>query len=367
MKSGLRVWSLDDGYGDGKLFNGSGDVIVVPNYIMLGTTKIDHNNVDSMEEIDPLSVIKFNDGTMNYLVGEIAQKRGATWDGSPEAKHTHPFFIKFLQANLGLLAKDEIEDEVEVDLLVMALPYDAYNDEKRVKHLQKIAKNKHKVYVELADGTIIDKTIIIKEVLIHNQPFGSYIYHVLDKDGEVKDAKYVRQNTLVWDLGARTLNVLAVGPKFETLTTYSYTEQVGMYKAWKDIGEYLKAIPENITLPLAQVPLACEKGSVPYGGGDFEITGIRDTFYLQHANNLVGQFAGKLGEFSKLTHSIIATGGGVDVLGKYVKVAMKNSFPNVPVVMAGRKTTVLGLHAYGMRRAKRAIKAHSEAAANKEE
>lgn len=344
-----NVKSYDDGFGDGKGFDGKNQIIL-PSYVTKWQP-IPEGEFAKKQYSEPDSHITVEYANKKYLVGKGAQQldKKGNWVGE-ENKHKSRKFIPLMKAQLALLCKDDMDKEVHIDPLVMGLPLDQDNDERK-KELAAIVKGRHEVKVTLADGTVIDKLIYVDSLLILTQPFGSFSYKALDESGAVKDEMLAKQMTIVFDLGARTLNIQTLRG-FTPVPNLSFTKQLGIYGAWESIREDIKN-NYGKEIPIGRIPTYCEDGFIS-GGQD--ITELRDENYADHTDELLSVFGTEFIHNKDEIDKIILTGGGSEVLKNWLENGMKDRFPKAKVETLGRTATVRGYYNFGVRAARSTAK-----------
>lgn len=316
------VWSVDDGFGDFKGYNGKKKVIV-PNFVTrwqgIPQDDVSGNFQDRESHITDFSDVR------KKLVGLGAQLLDKTgfWDGQENKHNSEKNFLAIFRTVLGLLAEEYMEEEIHLNPLVMSLPVEQ-ETAARKKQLLDLVKRTHKVEIELGDGTLIKKTIIVDSVIIKSQPFGTYCYHALDDKGNSKDNSLKDKVSVVFDLGARTLNVLTLrGFAQQTVESgLSYTKMVGMYEAWDTLAQDLKD-EMGLNLGIARVKQAAstEEG---FGGHGFltdgtDISEFRDAVYYDHSDRLLSEFERSFIHNKDEVDDILITGGGSAVLREWLE------------------------------------------------
>lgn len=358
-----NVKSYDDGFGDGKGFDGKTELII-PSFVTKWQP-IPEGEFAKSQYSEPEShiTVEYEGSSRKHLIGKGAQSldKVGDWVGE-ENKHKSRKFIPILKGQLALLCQNEIEKVVHIDPLVMGLPLEQ-DTEERQKDLVELVKGKHEVKVTLADGTVIEKEIHVDSVVVLNQPIGSFFYMALDNNGAIKDESLLNQVTVVFDLGARTLNVLTLRG-FTPISNLSFTKQLGIYESWESIRSDIKEYHKK-ELPLARIPQYCEDG---YISGGIDISELRDENYADHADTVLSVFGKEFIHNIGEVDNIILTGGGSEVLRKWLEPGMRSRFKNAKIQSLGRTATVKGYYNFGMRIARSSSnKAKKQVAAAKEE
>lgn len=338
---GISVWSLDDGYGDGKGNNGR-NKLVIPSYVT-DWRPMQKMELGNGEKLDPYSHIGVEVDGKKYLVGKGAMEQDPklTWVGGNN-KHLDNNFPIFFKTMLGLLANNL--DEVILEPLVMGLPVKADEDEGRHKLLEDIAyNNTHKVKIELADGKVLDKSIYIKDLIIKKQPFGGYCDVILDGAGEIQEPKIASSYSVVVDIGARTLNIYTLNA-LEPIYDLSDTTNHGMFTAYGWVGKFIED----------RVGQKVNSGKLPLIIQNEEIKGInlRPAIlrsYETLSNQIFGVVDTMFADSWAFVDTIIFTGGGSHLLKPW----LERMFKGKETIFLDRHANARGLRKYGFREAKK--------------
>ncbi|MGA4519264.1 hypothetical protein ACPA0F_18560 [Solibacillus silvestris] len=338
-----NVKAFDDGFGDNKGFAGKEPALIIPSFVTRWQP-IPEADLVKGEYSDPYSHITVEYDGYKYLVGEAAQKldKKGNWVAE-ENKHNSEKFIPMMKAQLALLCQNDMEKEVVINPLVMGLPVEQDTPGRR-ELLGKLVKGEHKVKVTLADGTVIDKEITVENLMIVKQPFGSFADVALDDSGNIKDELINQQMTVVFDLGARTLNVITLRG-FEVINGLSFTEPLGVVEAWEGVhADILQEFEKHI--PMARIPDYCKKGFISSGD---DISKITEQNYKMHTDELLSLMGSRFIHNKDEVDRIILTGGGSEVLLAWLKQGMALRFPKAKIETKGRTATVKGYYNFGKR------------------
>ena len=338
-----NVMAFDDGFGDNKGYAGKEPALIIPSFVTRWQPQPEGELVRG-EQVDPYSHITVEYDGFKYLVGEAAQKLDKKGDWvAEENKHNSEKFIPMMKAQLALLCQHEMEKEVTINPLVMGLPVDQDTPARR-ELLGELVKGVHEVKVTLADGKIIDKIINVENLMVVKQPFGSFADVALDDSGNIKDELISQQMTIVFDLGARTLNVITL-KGFNIISGLSFTAQLGVVEAWEGVQQDIETNLDK-KIPLARIPDYCEKGFISSGD---DITKYTEQNYKMHADELLSKMGAKFIHNKDEVDRIILTGGGSEVLLKWLKEGIQKRFPKAKVETKGRTATVKGYYNFGKR------------------
>ena len=338
-----NVMAFDDGFGDNKGYAGKEPALIIPSFVTRWQPQPEGELVKG-ELVDPYSHITVEYDGYKYLVGEAAQKldKKGNWVAE-ENKHNSEKFIPMMKAQLALLCQHEMEKEVTINPLAMGLPVDQDTPARR-ELLAQLVKGTHEVKVTLADGKVIDKVITVENLMIVKQPFGSFAYVALDESGNIKDELISQQMTIVFDLGARTLNVITL-KGFNIISGLSFTEQSGVVEAWEAVQADIKQEFDK-KIPLSRIPDYCEKGFISSGD---DISKITEQNYKLHTDDLLSTMGGRFIHNKDEVDRIVLTGGGSEVLLTWLKKGMQQRFPKAKIETVGRTATVKGYYNFAKR------------------
>lgn len=338
------IWSLDDGYADNKGHNGE-KLIILPSYCTDWRPRLDKDLADS-DLNDPYAYLESEIDGEKYLLGKgaILQDSNIAWNGR-ENKHLDHYFAPMLKTCLALMAKSA---KTELEPLVMGLPVKADLDEKRHELLKDIVIGNHKVRIRYTDGTEFDREIIVKDLIIKKQPFGSFCDVIMDRTGEIVDPELASKVVVIADIGGGTFNIYTLDA-LEPIYDLSDTTNDGMYQAYEQIGDYIELHITKTTLPTGKLPYIIEKREVK----GYDITPIIESAYARHANQIIRVLEGKLRDYWGLVGQVIFTGGGAEVLRPWLEKFFNR---DVPVMFLDRGSTASGLQKYGVFHEKRSRK-----------
>lgn len=359
MEEQFVVRAIDDGYGDLKAYNGvvNGEVndgerlnhweyfkrtgcLLMPSHVILDVGQRGFTGFD-IDDKDPLSYVKVKYKGRRYLVGlgAVKQDDNAKWIGE-ENKHNHMFFPVLLATTLGLLAQTEKE---MVDLLVMGLPVKAEKDASRHEQLRNLVIGKfHEVEITLADGTVLNRSVAVKELLVHRQPFGSLCHLMLGEDGSFRKRDLAKECTTIADIGTKTFNIYTLD-RLENLEKLSDNTNDGMMESYRRINQ---DILENTgsEVPEGKLPEVVKLGKVD----GFDLAESKEFHFELQAQIVCTELNKILTNSPSQINNIIWTGGGVEVLKQYIPTKIDKRLANKNIYYLGRFATVKGLRNFGM-------------------
>jgi hypothetical protein len=307
------AWAYDDGYGDNKLWNLVDEPFYFPTYMLEKSVNTSLNNfADSIDKNNPLSFIRVQNeliGARARVVGEYAKENGKGAIKISPFKHNQTQSKANLVASLGLLAGDK--DNVEVDLLAMALPIE-YFVQDRIAFLKNQVVKNHEIWIQTAkDDVMKQKNINIKDAIVTSQPQASIYSYSLDDEGKaIKNKSLLNKFVLIVDLGFGTLNILALN-KMKAHGTVMSTTNEGVNTIYSN----MKADLEN------EYDIKIESGKLPYWISEGQLEGFEDNFvdyakdfYKDHAESVYERVEDIARDILDEVNHIVFTGGGTELL-----------------------------------------------------
>lgn len=339
------VWAIDDGFGDDKNFDGE-TTMLVPNYIKpIGRTYSDEDALEiNPDERIIAEVHNIAKGTTEKFIvglGALEREKGSDWNGSLEFKHMDVDFKPFLSTNLCLMAEG-YPDEVDVDMLVMGLPVDEHEKDERKKYLRDLVIGEHKVTITKGNNDPFTRSVMVKDVLIYKQPMGTIYNYVFNEDGKFKQDSIADDFNVISDIGARTHNIYAC-KEMRKEDDYLGSSESGIYSAYEFIRDQLAE--QGITVSVSQLVARLKTKKI----NDFDFSDLLDKALHRLASTIIKELASKVQQSRDTINRIIFTGGGSEVLKKYLLPMAKQVFKKQEIVWGDRYTTVKGYRSAGVR------------------
>ncbi|WP_426455468.1 hypothetical protein ACP26L_36245 (plasmid) [Paenibacillus sp. S-38] len=326
------IRAIDDGYGDTKLYDGK-EFTLLPSYAT-AWREPERSELKELQE-DRLSYIKAETDGKAYLVGKgaVEQDSRGSWVGG-DNKHKDKRFIVIFRTCLALIAP---KDTDVIDLLAMSLPVEVDEDEKRHEFLRNLVVGWHKIKVTLADGTVIDREINVKEVIIKNQPFAAYCSKVLNKQGDIANPELASGFNVLVDIGARTRNVFA-WKALKPQKDYKTQSFDGMFEAFSEIGRRIKQ-ETGARVADIKIQSILEEGNFN-GLTEQQLQEIKEDVYDDHANRAVGDVEKLLVNAKGQIHNVLWGCGGAELLKPYIEEYMTD----YNLIFLNRFSVVEGLY-----------------------
>ncbi|WCS70055.1 hypothetical protein Goe27_01770 [Bacillus phage vB_BsuM-Goe27] len=341
----FNVKALDDGYGDVK-FDSSGAPNLIPSFV---TSFKEKPKEDFANKNNKLHYVASEVDGNRYVVGDYAMKLDPNiiWAGG-EHKHSDSRFPVLLKTTLGLMCRERHE---VIDTLMMNLPIRYDTPERRAK-LTEVAQGAHTVSLSSDGVKFTKREVIVENVEIKKQPFGSLCDIILDNDGDIIDKRIAKGFNVIVDVGARTLNILTVDA-LEEQPELSRQTNDGMYTAFSQVGGYLED-QLNVIIPDGKLPQIIRQREIK----NMDITPLINRTYEDHANTILSVLDKVLVNSWGFVTSVIFTGGGAgkDLLKPYIE----QRFNRVPAIFLDRYSNVRGLRKFGVRQSKKTPKKSSK-------
>jgi len=333
MGNHINVKAIDDGYGDTKFTDGKKEQLISS---FVTPFKPKPLNVFGQANGSSEYISAIIDG-VRYTVGDYAAKLDPriTWIGG-ENKHNDTRFPVILKTSLGLMSKNPTE---VIDTLVMGLPVKS-DTPARQEQLRKLAKGSHEIELSLDGKNYVKRSILIENVVVKSQPFGSFCDVLLNDQGEVKRNDLINGFVLVVDIGARTLNILTID-KLEQQPELTTHTNDGMFTAYQSVANYLES-EMNITIPDGKLQQLIQQKEIKR----FDISNLIKQSYMMLANNIISILDKTFIDSWDYVTDIIFTGGGSTLLKPYLVERYEKA------IFLDRYATARGLQKYGIRMSK---------------
>lgn len=360
---GKVVWSIDDGYGDIKAYNGrknGGEVdedeslnqweyfnrtgfLLMPSHVMLDVDRRTDSFGGLQNDIDPLSYVRVKYNGRKYIVGlgAVQQDENAKWLGE-ENKHNHMFFPVLLATTLGLLSNKEKE---LVDTLVMGLPVNAEKEESRKEQLRSLVLGKtHEVEIELADGKKLNRKVVVNDLKITSQPIGSFCSLLLNEDGSYKHKELAFETVSIADLGTKTFNICTMEAGFNIIELLTKNTNDGMMEAYRRINQEIQDTL-GYELPEGKLSEALKTNKLD----GFDIESSKKFNFEYQAQRACSEYNKVITNYTALISTVIWTGGGTEVCREFIPSKIDSRLKNKKLYFLNRFSTALGLRNFGLK------------------
>ncbi|WP_145052484.1 hypothetical protein [Paenibacillus xylanexedens] len=325
MAKKINVVSIDDGYHDYKLTDGEKDILLPGYSTEWVEPSKDDLEFDDKGQIVPLSYIKAETviestrGPEEYVrlvgSGALEQDIDGSWNGSPN-RHISPDFLVIFRTSLALITPGE--GDAVVDLLNMNLPVEYAENEERIERLRKRVVGWHKIRLTLADGTVLEREINVKELVTNSQPFAAYMSVILNDDGEISNRELAIGYNVLVDIGARTQNAYG-WEMLKARRNLKMQSQDGIFTAYEAMAARIKTLQgKDTAIASIKIPQILKRGQVS-NVSPAELEQIRDRSYEELAVKSVTRIESKMATIENQVDNVIWGCGGGEVLEPFIR------------------------------------------------
>lgn len=260
-----------------------------------------------------------------YLVGQSAvdksrmrhRREDRDWIDSEEYR------VLFYRALAGFPA-----GEYQV---VTGLPNDFYSDAPRVK--ESLSGVHEFIFNGMPVRYKIDASVIM-------QPFGALANMAFDDHGNVADQSFF-ELTGVIDIGGKTTNILTAS-NFADISAQTMSKNIGGWDIIRAVRARMQREYPKSNLNDHQIARAISTGEFFEFGNPVRITGLLDDVLPLMAEDIIGKASSLWGSGANLRR-VLVTGGGAQMLGRYIKEA----FPHTVIVDDPIFANAVGYYRYG--------------------
>lgn len=336
--SSMNIFALDDGYGDVK-YDSDGNPKLIPSFVTSFKPKPTTDFALNHPSEENQKYIASQVNNKKYIVGNYASKLDPNiqWVGG-ENKHKDQRFPILFKSTLGLMCQRPIDT---IDLLAMNLPIDS-NTEERKNLLRQVALGNHKVDISFDGVNFYKKDILVKDLIIKPQAFGSLCTLILNQRGEMTNVEKANGFNVIVDIGARTVNILTVDQLEEVPDLTTHTNE-GMFQAYYIVLDYLRH-EKGIDVPDGKLPQIIQKKSIK----NYDLSPLIDEAYRTHANNIISMLDRMFVNVYGFITSVTFTGGS-KLLERYLREEFDKR--NFETTYLNRFANVRGLRLYALNHA----------------
>lgn len=246
----------------------------------------------------------------SYFIGELAERQSNVRFFTLDQAQ---FIGKFAKVLALTAAARMVKGFVPINL-VTGLPIGSYRKHK--DELARLLLGEHKVVLIDADGKREEKSISINKVRVIPQPFGSLFNVMLNDLGELGDKRLVRDKIGLIDVGFRTCDY-TISDKMRYSERGSRTTDSGIARAFNVIATKLRE-KSGINIELYRLYDAIDEGRIKIRGKVYELKPQTDQVFSQLATAVANE-VDRLWVDDWDIDTMIITGGGGAVLGRYLK------------------------------------------------
>lgn len=316
---------IDLGYGYLKATNGSKDV-VFPSVVGTGPDLAYRSELSLYTKEEDNLIVDAEGG--RYFVGSLAARQGeiAARSLAEDRPGDWTARVLFLSA-LGLI----VEGPVGHANVVTGLPpayYRTYRD-----RLGSVMEGEHRIVLR-GGSSPAEKTIVVDNVRVIPQPFGTVFDLFLDRAGNVQQPDLAASRIGVIDVGFRTTD-LVVADRLDYVERLSLTTPTGLATAYALIADALRR-EFGLTRQSYELDEIVVSGQLRVGGRSQDISALREEAFRQVARKIVTevQSAWQTDDLDV----VYVTGGGGQALGGH----LIDTFPNAVLAPQAQAANVHG-------------------------
>jgi plasmid segregation protein ParM len=301
---GGNLLGIDVGYGFVKSFDGEYDV-VFPSVVGIGRDISYQSSLSNYSSPLDTLVLKHNGKT--YFVGNYAIRQSSIPSRSLDIKKPEDIntLLLFL-TSLGLFSADKQNFSI-----VTGLPTNyvlSYQEQ-----LGSILAGEHQISLRV-NGTTKEKKLVVNDITIVPQPFGTLYNQVLDNNGNIADKEMSGKIVGIADIGFKTADFV-VSDSLEFVDRLSSSSNSGMFSAYQIIAAMIRS-RYKIDKKDYELDQIVKNKSIKIAGVNYDISDIIAEAYYNLAAKIKTELD-SLWDYRELD-AIILTGGGGEALSEYL-------------------------------------------------
>ena len=300
-----EVLGVDIGYGFVKGYDGQNE-IAFPSVVGIGRD-ISYQSILTNYK-SPLDTLAINYNGKNYFIGDYAIRQSSIPSRSLDIKKPEDLntLLLFL-TTLGLYSSEEHQQFS----VVTGLPTNhilTYQDQ-----LKNILSGEHQISIKLK-GRDQGRRLVVTDINIVPQPFGTLFNLVLDSNGEIADHDMSNKVVGICDIGFKTADFV-VSDSLEFVDRLSSSSVNGMVSAYDIIASMIRS-RYKIDKKDYELDQIVQNKSIKIAGQIYDISDIISEAYYNLAAKIKTELD-SLWDYRELD-SIILTGGGGEALSEYL-------------------------------------------------
>lgn len=303
----MDILAIDAGFGFTKATNGNRSIIFKS---ILGEATDIQFKGGILAEGSPDENIQIEIEGQSYFIGEMAERQSNVRSFTLDPAQ---FFESHLKP-LTLAAVARLVSSSAPIRLVTGLPIGYLRDYS--DRVTKALQGEHTVVLTSLAGKREEKTIVINEVKVIPEPFGSLFNLIMNDLGEQGDKRYANEKIGIIDIGFKTAD-FTITDRMRYSERGSRTTDSGIAKAFSLIADKLRE-KSNVNIELYRLYDAVEKGSIRIKGKEYDLRAQTEMFYNQLAASIADE-VDRLWSDEWDIDTIVLTGGGGAALAKYLQ------------------------------------------------
>ncbi len=328
------VLGIDVGFGFTKASNGN--EFVMFKSILGETTDIQFRSDIGDNSFSNSIHVTIND--QSYFVGDFAEQQSNVRQFTLDQDRLINEFLKTLVLTV---AGRFSEQEMPINI-VSGLPVGYFKQNN--KRFSQILLGHHNISYHKSDGSAVIKKVFVNKIRMMPQPLGSFFNLLMDNNGKIVNRDLTNQKVGIVDIGFRTTD-FTIFDKLRYVERGSSTIDGGISKCFSIIATKLRE-KSGIAVELYRLYDAVKTGSIKMKGQEYDISKIRDQVYAQSAE-IIGGDIDRLWNEDWDIDTIVLTGGGSQVLARYLKPLVSGNVIPLENGVDTRLNNVQGYLKYG--------------------
>lgn len=299
------VVGIDIGYGFVKSFDGDKE-IVFPSVVGIGRDISYQSKLSSYKS--PLDTLSISYKGKKYFIGTYAIRQSSIPSRSLDIKKPEDLntLLLFLTA-IGLYGSQQ-RQQFNV---VTGLPTNyllSYEDQ-----LKSLLSGEHQLNIQI-NGGVDERQLVVSDVSIVPQPFGTLFNMALNNKGELSDRDMANKIIGIADIGFKTADFV-VADSLEFVDRLSSSSNNGMVSAYDIIAAMVRS-RYKIDKKDFELDRIVKNKSIKIAGVNYDISDIISEAYFNLATKIKTELD-SLWDYRELD-TIILTGGGGEALSEYL-------------------------------------------------
>ena len=252
-----------------------------------------------------------------YFVGDLANRQSDVVLFSLNENRMDERISKVLLSTvLALLAEGRATNYN----IVTGLPVGYFTETKQA--LTQLYKGRQTITLKRNQNPVQDYTLMVNEVKVLPEPFGSLFDLILDYSGNIVDENLAASKVGIIDVGFRTTDYIVVD-NLENIDRLSGSSTTALSTAYVLISELLKE-EFKISKPIYQLDQIVRSGSIRISGKTYNLEEIKKHAFGVVAEKLITEINSLWTNKWELDMVFITGGGGV-ALAEYLMPHFENS------------------------------------------
>ena len=298
----MEYLGVDVGFGYTKAFNGERSIIFKS--VIGDATDIQFHS--GFSEGSALEILHITVVGLDSFVGDMAEKqsnvREFTLDQNTMIEHLAKIMALTAISCYCTRARQEFS-------VVTGLPIRYYKQLR--SRLVSLLQGEHPLILHNRGGEDQEMTLVIKNVRVLPQPFGSIFNMMMNDHGRIIDRDLAREKFGVIDIGFRTTEY-TITDRLRYIERGSRTTDTGISKAFSLISKKILE-QSGVSVEIYRLFEPVRQGKIRIRGKDYSLTELREQVMKQLATSIVSDMERLWVEDWDLEFILLSGGGSVDL------------------------------------------------------